>query len=214
MRVRSPWHVACFLSLKAMRARLNSVVDVLRTARWLSVVAVASAILIAAPVEARQTTPAESSAPGSPSAHGKPADPAPPINVSPAMLAHIRQALSQDAHVDLNDEQLRFYIEIVAKQPRFSDYVKGYDFMNGPTKGGDPMSHREFVNMVTPKELYSSGGITATDTLQFALTNYVGQTLIKKALQDIKNAKDEKEVEAIRERVDQELAALSAPSTK
>lgn len=206
--------MACFVSLKAVRARLNSVVAVFRTARLLNVVAVAGAIFVAAPVAARQTTPLEPSASGSRVTQAAPEDPAPSISVSPAMLAHVRAALSEDAHVDLNDEQLRFYIEIVARQPRFSDYIKGYDFMNGPTKGGDPMSHREFVNMVTPKELYSSGGITATDTLQFALTNYVGQTLIKKALQDIKNAKDEKEVEAIRERINQELSALSAPSTK
>ena len=149
-----------------------------------------------------------------PAVHIAAADPAPPVTVSPAMLAHIRQALSQDSHVDLNDQQLRFYIEIVARQPPFSDYVKGYDFMNGPTKGGDPMSHQEFLSMVTPKELHSSAGITASETLQSALTNYLGQTLIKKALQDIKNAKDEKEVEEIRERIDRELAALNAPSTK
>jgi hypothetical protein len=76
------------------------------------------------------------------------------------------------------------------------------------------MSHQEFVNMVTPKELHSSAGITATESLQFALTNWLGQSLIKKALADIQQAQSEREVEAIRARITQELAALGAAAPK
>jgi hypothetical protein len=137
-----------------------------------------------------------------------------PDRVTPmttADLARIRQALSTSPSLNLDKEQLRYYVRILAKQPNFADFTKGYDFINGPTRGGNPMSHAEFLNMVTPKELHSSGGITAMDTLQFAFTNWLGQSLVKKAIEDLRNAKDEKEVEAIRQRIELELAALRPP---
>jgi len=65
--------------------------------------------------------------------------------------------------------------------------------------------------MVTPKEMNSSGGITAMETLQFAFTNWLGQSLVKKAIEDLRNAKSEREVQEIRDRIDRELAALRPP---
>jgi hypothetical protein len=140
-----------------------------------------------------------------------PDDPALP-SMTPAQIDRIQKALNQPPGLKLNDQQLRFYLEIVAKRPTFADYVRGYDFMNGPTKGGNPMSHQEFLQMVTPKEMYSSGGITATDQLQFALTNYIGQSLIRKALEELKQARDARHVQEIRERIDRELEALTGAS--
>jgi hypothetical protein len=45
--------------------------------------------------------------------------------------------------------------------------------------------------------------------LQFALTNWAAQALIRRAYEDIKNAKSEKEIAEIRARIDRELAALA-----
>ena len=109
----------------------------------------------------------------------------------------------------IDERQLRFYLEVVARRPTFADYAKGYDFINGPTKGGNPMTHQEFLRMVTPKEFYSTAGITPLDQIQLAFTNYVGQALIRKALDELKQAKSEREVQAIRERIDRELDALT-----
>jgi hypothetical protein len=125
-----------------------------------------------------------------------------------AQIDRIRQALTQAPALDLNDQQLRFYLEIIAKQPKFSDFVKGYDFINGPTKAGNPMSHDEFVKLVTPREHYGTAGIQPIETLQFALTNWLAQALIKRAAEEIKQAKTEREMQEIRDRVDHELAVL------
>jgi hypothetical protein len=65
--------------------------------------------------------------------------------------------------------------------------------------------------MVTPKEMNSSGGITAIETLQFAFTNWLGQSLIKKAIEDLRNARSEHEIQEIRDRIDRELASLRPP---
>jgi hypothetical protein len=147
-----------------------------------------------------------------PNADGNAAAPTAPATppISEAQLARVRRALNQNHDVNLTDQQLRFYLEVVAKQPTFAEYATGDDFVNGPTQRGDPMSHSEFLNMVTPKEMHSQVGITPMETLQFAITNALGQALIRKALDDVKNARDEREVEQIRERIDRELAALSA----
>ena len=137
--------------------------------------------------------------------------PATPVTATPAELERIRRALGQPTVLKLDDRQLRFYLEVIGRQPpKFSsaDFFAGYDLINGATARGNPMSHKEFLDMVTPQELHSSAGITVSEMLQFAMTNWLGQSLLKKALDDVRNAKTEREVQEIRERIDRELAAL------
>jgi len=182
-----------------------------KSLRALSIAAALTAGVLAAPVAllAQQATPAEAE-PGDaqpPAVDAPPAAPTP--TVSEAQLARIQRALNEPSGARFDEQQLRFYLEIVAKQPSFAEFSKGYDFLNGPTKGGNPMSHQEFLDMVTPKEMYSSAGITATDQLQFALTNWLGQSLIRKALEELKAARTEREARLIRERIDRELEALT-----
>jgi hypothetical protein len=164
---------------------------------------------------------AQATAPSSPAAEtpSTPADGQPAASGSLAadgivtperQFALIRSAVSQPRLANLNDDQLRFYVHVTAKQPRFSDYVKGYDFLNGPTKGGNPMSHAEFLSMITPKELHSSAGITPLETVQGAIVNWLGQKLIKTALDAIKNARSDSEIQQIQDQIDRELAALNA----
>lgn len=140
------------------------------------------------------------------------AEPAITVPVTPGDLARIRRALDTEPAVVIDDEQLRFYMQILVKRPTFAEFVKGYDFRNGPTRGGNPMTHAEFLTMVTPKEMQSSVGITARETLEFALTNWLGQALIKRAFEEIQQAKDEREVQQIRDRIERELATLKNAS--
>ena len=145
-------------------------------------------------------------------AEAPPLPSAEPLVVSPLQLTRIQQALNQPQTLKLDEQQLRFYLEIVARLPTFAEYARGYDFINGPTSGGNPMSHQEFLDLITPKEMYSSAGITASDQVQWALTNYVAQSLIMRALEQLKQAKTEREAREIRERIDRELEALTGAS--
>ena len=70
------------------------------------------------------------------------------------------------------------------------------------------MTHQEFMAMVTPKELYSSGGIRASELLQWSAVNVLGFGLLKKAFNGIRDAKSETEIREIREQIDRELEAL------
>jgi hypothetical protein len=137
-----------------------------------------------------------------------PAEPTVTVPITPGDLARIRRALDSDPAVRIDDDQLRFYMQILVKRPSFAEFAKGYDFRHGPTRGGNPMTHNEFLAMVTPKELQSSVGITARETLEFALTNWLSQTLIKRAFEDLQKAKTEREIEDIRDRIERELSAL------
>lgn len=139
-------------------------------------------------------------------------DSPPQVSITPEQIARVQRALAREpgqSGLRLDEQQLRFYLEIIARQPTFAEYTRGYDFMNGPTRRGNPMTHQEFLDMVTPKEMYSSDLIPAIDRLQAAFTNWIGQSLIRKALDELKQAKDEREIQEIRERITRELAALT-----
>lgn len=161
-------------------------------------------------VFAVQAAPLGAQAPDTPPAPA--AVPAVPLTSND--LTRIRRALDMDPAVRIDDEQLRFYMQVLAKQPSFAEFAKGYDFKYGPTRGGNPMSHNEFLAMVTPRELQSSGGITARETLEFALTNWVGQALVKKAFQELQSAKTEREIQDIRDRIERELALIKGASER
>ena len=126
----------------------------------------------------------------------------------PPNLDRIREAVSKPPEIKVDNGQLRIYVEVIAKWPRFDELMKGYDLMNGPVARGNPMSHAEFLNMVTPRELHSSGGIKPTEILTMALVNWAGKAVITKGLEAISNAKSQREIDEIRARIDRELAAL------
>ena len=171
--------------------------------------------LALAPVAAHAqsaASPSPAAPPLDPPAATAPAEPSTsqaPI-ISERELERIKRAISRSPVVKIDDEGFRFYVEIVAKQPTFAEYSKGYDFMHGPTRRGNPMTHQEYLQMVTPRELHSSAGIKPTEILQMAVTNWLGQALIKKAVEEMLQARTDRERDEIRARIDRELAALTA----
>lgn len=172
-------------------------VRALRHAIATAVAAVAITVWIASPAFAQTTDPL-------------PTYPLPVIQAPerPPNLDRIREAVSKPPEIKITDGQLRIYVEVIAKWPRFDQLVKGYDLMHGPVARGNPMSHAEFLNMVTPRELHSSGGIKPTEILTMALVNWAGKAVISKGLEAIGNAKSQREIDEIRARIDRELAAL------
>lgn len=126
----------------------------------------------------------------------------------PPNLERIREAVARPPEIVIDNGKMRIYVEVIGKWPRFDEIVKGYDLMNGPTPRGNPMTHAEFLNMVTPRELYSSAGIKPTEILTMALVNWAGKAVISKGLAAISNAKSQREIDEIRARIDRELAAL------
>lgn len=179
--------------------RLNSMRD-----RWLTRVLVAAlaGVLTGAPTAAAQTSGDTGSARArvqTPPQQGS--------GDSSESLARIKAALSHPPTIKLAGDRLRFYLEVYGQQTPFWSFVGSYDLINGPVKHST-MTGQEFLDRMRPKELYSSAGITAPELLQFALVNVAAQALIKKAIQDIREAKTEAEVAAIQARIERELQAL------
>ena len=162
----------------------------------------------AAPLYAQESTPPPR--PGEPAAASQPARPQTPVPplLTQEELERIKLGLSRP-EFKVDDSKLRFYIEVVGKYPTWVDIAKGYDLLNGPTKRGNPMTHAEYLGLVTPRDMVSTAGIKPIESLQFALVNWAGQALIKKAIQEFSRARDERELREIRERIEKELAILT-----
>jgi hypothetical protein len=164
-------------------------------------------------VQSSQAPPVQPPAQPPAASPQKPDDPKPATPLTDAELERIRKALEKpldlEPKVVLNDDRLKFYLSIVAKQPSMKELIGSYDLVNGPTKRGNPMTHQEFLAMVTPKDLYGQAGIKPAEALQFAIFNVVAQAIIKKGLEEMREAKTERELREIRDRIDRELAALA-----
>ena len=131
-------------------------------------------------------------------AHRRAAPRSPPRTPTPD-LERIKTVAQPRSCAEDRRNKLVFYRRRSSRKlPTFREFIGDYDLMNGPTRGGNPMTHQEFLNMVTPKEMYGSGGIRPTEMLQFALVNWLGQALIKKGARraSAKRANDEIEIAA------------------
>jgi hypothetical protein len=128
------------------------------------------------------------------------------LAMTPAQMEKIKRALTSPDVLRRADDRLRFYMEIVARQPNFQDFIGSTDLKNGPVAGA-PMTHQDFLNMVTPKQMYSQAGIKPTDLLQFALFNVAAHAAIDK-IKEMRAANEYERVQAIRAQIDKELAAL------
>jgi hypothetical protein len=129
----------------------------------------------------------------------------------PVDVNKIRTAVEQAPTPALNYEGMkaRFYLRVDAKnQIRFSDFIGHFDLRNGPVPRAG-MTHAEFMSIVTPKELYSAAGIKPTEALEMALTGWLAQTLARKAIDEISQAKSSKQIQDIRDRITKELLALN-----
>ena len=135
-----------------------------------------------------------------------------PAEPLPVNLDKIRTDL-QKPRLNINEDRARFYLEVHPPAISFMSLVGNYDLKKGPA-GGAALTMRQMNQMMTPREMYGSAGITATDLLQFAATNYAAQTLIKRAVAEIRQAKSQQEVNEIRARIDRELSALMAGKDK
>jgi hypothetical protein len=161
-----------------------------------------------APPPQRQTTPPSQTPPPSqttPTTAQAAAEPPLPVDVD-----KIRTALNRPQALQINNNQnLRFYLEVHPAPVTFMSWVNNFDLMKGPVPGS-AVTGTDLANMMTPREMYSSAGITATDMLQFAATNFAAQSLIRRAVDEIRNAKDQKQVAEIQAKIDHELVALMA----
>lgn len=126
----------------------------------------------------------------------------------PVDLGRIREGLAQPTPARrFDDGRLRFFAETQEKLPSFEALTFGFDLFNGPVPGAG-MTHQDFLEMVTPKYVNSSGGIRAIETLEWGLVNYAAVWTVKRLYKELSEAKTEFRKREIQQQIDRELAAL------
>ena len=132
----------------------------------------------------------------------------------PVDLGRIREGLAQPIPAKrFDDGRLRFFAETQEKLPSFEALTFGFDLFNGPVPGAG-MTHQDFLTMVTPKYINSSGGIRAIETLEWGLVNYAAVWTVKRLYKELSEAKTAMRKREIQQQIDRELAALKGGGGK
>ena len=139
--------------------------------------------------------------------------PAPPAgNDLPVNLDRIRKGLEKQPAATLvpsgHRDIPRFYLEIVGT-PDFQAFLKDFDLVYGPTPWSS-MTHQEFMNMVTPKELYSQAGFGAAEVLQAAVMAKGLEWLVRKSAGRTAEVRHQNDLNAVHDEIKLGLAALVA----
>jgi hypothetical protein len=136
-----------------------------------------------------------------------PADP-PAQEELPVSLGRIQRALSTTTKpaIELKEEHPVFRLEVFGKKPTLED-ILGEKFWLGPAPYGG-MTHREFLEKVTPKELQAYGAFSGPSLLQVTALTLIEQWALKQAIQKFRSALNTHEREAARKEVEDALAAL------
>jgi hypothetical protein len=124
----------------------------------------------------------------------------------PISLDRIQRALSTKPALELKEQHPVFRLEVFGKKPTLED-ILGERFWLGPSSYGG-MTHQDFMNMVTPKELQSYGAFSGTSLLQAAALSLAEQWALKQAIRKFRSAFTEHEREAARKEVLEALADL------
>lgn len=133
-----------------------------------------------------------------------------PEGALPVSMDRIKKALATEPTLKLElpirDDIPRYYMEITGT-PSFETFLENFDLANGPVPGAS-MTHREFLQQVTPKELYSQAGFGGLEMLTANLGFAAVMYLATKAFNAMREAKSERELEQIREQIRRELEEL------
>ena len=129
----------------------------------------------------------------------------------PVSLERIQEAIARPAAIKTSAGRPTFRVEVIAKKPTIED-ILGVGYLVGPTPG--PMTHQEFLNMVTPQEFRGMSAFTGGEALTVAATSIGLQWALSKAIDKLKDAKTERAKEAARREVLEAMNQLAEARKK
>lgn len=131
----------------------------------------------------------------------------------PVSLDRIQQALASTPKLRFdNQDRPVFRVEVFGEKPTIED-ILGPDFARGPVKHG-AMTHQEFLNLVTPKDVQGYAAFSNKEGMTVATTSFLLQWTLQKAIQKYRETKDERAREAARREVMEALDALEKARAK
>jgi hypothetical protein len=136
-----------------------------------------------------------------------------PLEPSDASLERIQKKLMRDPAIKLDKQPAEgdrglptFRVQVDAPALTI-EQILGPDFLRGPVPATG-MTHQEFLDLVTPKDVRGYAAFTNKEGITVALTSTALQWALKTAIEEWRNAKDERAREAARKEVEDALAAL------
>jgi hypothetical protein len=138
----------------------------------------------------------------------------PSSDTIPVSIDRIQRALSRPPAIAVkgaDEERPVFRSNIVEKAPTLAELL-GPDFLKGPippTAGG--MTHQEFLDLVTPKDVRGYAAFSNGEALTVAATSMATALALKalnQAVHKFESARVESEKQAARKEVEDALAAL------
>ena len=142
-------------------------------------------------------------------------EPAPKVNPEdlPVSLDRIQKALANTPKLRFDDQQKPiFRVQVFGEKPSIDD-ILGPDWAKGPVAYG-ALTHQEFLNMVTPRDIQGFGGLTNAEGATIAATSFALQWTLQKAIKKLRETTDEREREAARQEVLDALNALEKARAK
>jgi hypothetical protein len=121
-------------------------------------------------------------------------------------LSRIQRRLSRPPAIRPDAARTVFRVEVFGRKPTI-DEILGPDWNKGPAPYGG-MTHAEFLNLVTPKDVQGYAAFDNKQGMIVAATSFALQWAVKQAYQKLRDAKTNRQMEEARKEVDDALAAL------
>lgn len=141
---------------------------------------------------------------------GEPAATAPATGIDPDALPvnidRIQRRLSRPPAIRPESGRTVFRTTVFGRNPTI-DEILGPDWRKGPTPLGG-MSHQEFLNVVTPKDVQGYAPYDNKQAMVIAATSFALQWALKQAVKKLDDAKTARQKEAAQKEVDEALADL------
>jgi hypothetical protein len=142
-----------------------------------------------------------------PAAAAPAADPVPiDADALPVSLSKIQKAVSRPAAIRPESTRPVFRVQVFSRNPTIDD-ILGPDWRKGPTPLG-AMTHQEFLDLVTPKDVQGYAAFDNKQALVVAATSFALKWAVQRAMDKLDQARTERQKEAARKEVDEALAAL------
>ena len=139
--------------------------------------------------------------------------PGDPAGELPVSVDRIRDRLSQPPAIKVKTQGTVFRVEVLGRKPTIED-ILGPDYLKGPVPASGGMTHQEFLDLVTPKDVQGYAAFSNQEALTVAVTSFALQWALQKAIHKFQEAKAEREQEAARKEVQEALADLEKARIK
>jgi hypothetical protein len=171
-------------------------------------VLLATAVVTAATPQERQTASTRPVQGDPPAATADAAaDAASPDGELPVSVDRIRQKLSEPPAIKVKTQGTVFRVEVLGRKPTIED-ILGPDYLKGPVPASGGMTHQEFLDLVTPKDVQGYAAFSNKEAATVAITSFALQWALQKAIHKFQEAKADREREAARKEVQDALAEL------